>query len=61
MLKLDLIKRNILPKICSQQYEAKITNHKKYDELLNPSRPSIKIQLSKITKVFKKFIFQQNL
>ena len=42
MLRLDLIKRYILPKKCSQQFEIKIVNSKKYDEQLNLARSPVK-------------------
>ena len=60
-LQLDLIKRNILPKKCSQCDETKILTSKKYDEQLNLTRSSIQNKLFEITEEFKEFIFQQNL
>ena len=60
MLQLDLIKRYILPKKCSQLYEIKIVNSKKYDEQLNHTR-SIKNKWTEITKEFKEIRIQQNL
>ena len=41
-LQLDIIKRHILPKKCSQDYEIKILNSEKHDEQLNLTRSSIK-------------------
>ena len=40
-LQLDIIKRHILPKKCSQSYEIKILNFEKHDEQLNLTRSSI--------------------
>ena len=51
-LQLDVIKRNNLPKNCSQCYETKILDSNKYDEQLNLTRSSIKIELFEITKEF---------
>ena len=57
-LKLGLIKRNILPKRCSQHHQIKIVNSEEYDEQLNHTRYSIKNVLFEITKKFKEFKFQ---
>ena len=61
MLQLDLIKKHYWPKNCSQQYEIKIVNSKKYDEQLNLTRFCIKSKLFEITNEFKEFKFHQNL
>ena len=55
------MKRNILPKKCSQLHEIKIVNSKNYDEELNLTRSSIKNKLFEITKEIKEFKFQENL
>ena len=61
ILQLDLIKRNIFLKKCSQCDETKILTSKNYDEQLNLTRSSIQNKLFEITEEFKAFIFQQNL
>ena len=58
MLKLDIIKRHILPKTHSQRYEIKILNSKKFDEQLNLTRSNTK---NKVFEEFRAFKFQQNL
>ena len=50
MIQLDIIKRHILPEKCSQRYETKLVNSKKYDEKLNLTGPSIENKLSEINK-----------
>lgn len=57
-VQLDLIKRYIFPRNCSQRYKIKTVNSKKYDKQLNLRRYSITNKLFEITK---EFTFQQNL
>ena len=47
---IDIIKNHTLAKKCSQHYEIKILNSKKYDEQVNLTRSSIKNKLFKIKK-----------
>lgn len=60
MLQLDLIKKHILPKTCSQHYEIKIVNSKKCDEQLNLAKSFIKNKLFEKSNEFKSK-FQQHL
>ena len=47
-LQLDIIKKHILPKKCSQRYKTKILYSKMYDEQLNLARLSFKKKLCEI-------------
>lgn len=52
-LQLDIFKRHIIPKKCSQFYKMKILNSKQYNEQPNFTRSSIENKLFEVAKEFQ--------